>query len=365
MRKEMKVCCFCEKWGSGGIESFLVNAYEHMDRSQVSIEIVTMKQESSFFLQRLKNLNILLIPLSTSVRSLFYNHACFRRLLKEKNYDAVHLNIYHGLSLLYAWDAKRAGVPVRIAHAHGSSLRKSFLRPVKLLLHEISKHLFSSSCTKKIACSTQAAEFLFSKQTEVQIISNGIDISRFWSEKPRDTKLLPEYEGRLILCTVGRLCSEKNQTFLLDVMSELVKQRPDVLLVLVGEGELRQNLMEKAKQLKLTPNVLFYGVSHDIPFLLMEANVFVLPSLFEGLGIAAIEAQASGMPTLCSDGVPLEAIPTPLGMRLPLEAGPKAWADKIMELSLQSRMDVRKNLIDAGYSIETVASQIKRLYCGN
>ena len=178
-----KICYFCEKWESGGIESVLNNIILHLDSKKFEVHIVAACISESVFTEPLKKRGVVFYQLSGSQRKIFENHRLFTQLLNTQRYDVVHLNIFHGLSLYYAYLARRAGVPVRIAHAHNTALRKSGTRQLKMLLHNAAKCLFTDDATALWACSGHAARFMFSdkslKKRDFCFIPNGIETLRF------------------------------------------------------------------------------------------------------------------------------------------------------------------------------------------
>lgn len=241
--KSVKVCCFCEKWESGGIESFLFNVLLHINLQAVQVDIVTAELAESIFTQLLKEHGIRFFELSGSQRNVRENHRIFKGLLQQEKYNIVHLNIFHGLSLYYARLAQEAGVPVRIAHSHNTALRKSLTIPLKLAIHALAKSWYTKNATDLWACSQAAAEFLFSTrellQKEFQFIPNGIDTARFRFDPAIREAVRAELglAGEFVVGNVGRLCYQKNQSFLLDVFAEILRQKPESRLLLVGEGE--------------------------------------------------------------------------------------------------------------------------------
>ena len=363
-----RVCCFCEKWGSGGIESFLLSVFENMDRSGLEIELAAAQLESELYLPRLERCGVPLRVLSGNTRRLAANHAAFRALLRERRYDAVHLNIYHALSLLYARDAARAGVPVRIAHSHNNGLRRSLMRPVKLAVNGASRQALSGYPTALAACSRDAAAFLFPGEAEVEIVPNGIRLDRFAFRQDARRKIREELglEDRFVLGEVGRLCGQKNQMFLLDVIAALSRAREDAALLLVGEGELRPALEARAEALGVSDRVIFYGTSDDVPGLLSAMDVFALPSLFEGLGIVAVEAQAAGLPVLFSDQITRQAGLTDEVRFLPIDrASPERWADTAAEYARGHAIDRTQGAArvrDAGFTIQDTVRSFLGLY---
>lgn len=368
--KPVKVCCFCEKWESGGIESFLSNVLLHMDAEAVQVDIIVAELAESIFVQPLRERGVRFIELSGKQRNLRENHRMFRELLRSEKYDILHLNIFHGLSLCYACLAEREGVPVRIAHSHNTALRQSRTRVFKQLIHQTAKELFTGSATELWACSEAAAEFLFSKRilqaNGAQFVPNGIDTNRFRFDAAIRNEVRKELglDGKFVIGNIGRLCYQKNQDFLLDVFSEVVRCRPESRLLLIGEGEAEADLRRKAARLGISDAVIFYGTSSHIEQLLWAMDVFAFPSRFEGLGIAAVEAQAVGLPVLCSEHVPDEACVTPQLQFLALHDGAARWAEKLLELgsSRYDRAESASAVRKAGFDIADVSAWIEARY---
>ncbi len=368
--KPVKVCCFCESWESGGIESFLCSTLCRMDPEKVQIDLVCAKLGNSIFTQAMEEHGIRFCELSGNRRNLLQKYKCFRKLLKERQYDVLHLNVYHGLSLYYLYLAKEAGVSVRIAHSHNTTLRSSWTRPFKLFVHELAKRCFTKDATDLWACSSIAAEFLFSvpEVYKSQWIPNGIEIERFQFNAAQ-REIIRQRLGlgnAFIIGNIGRLCEQKNQTFLLDVFSELIKQNPKARLLLVGEGEQSKMLKRKAECLGIADKTIFYGVSNQPEKLLWAMDIFVFPSLFEGLGIAIIEAQAAGLPVICSEHIPEEAFATPLIRRVELAEGSVRWAEALAGAALlpASRVEYADLVRRRGFGLADAAAQIEACYMG-
>ncbi len=364
-----KVCLFCERWASGGIESFLSNVLQHMDLSKFEVDIVAAELCDSVFTRPLENLGVHFEELSGDQRALGRNHRQFWKLLNRCRYDVVHVNAFQALSLFYLWQAKEAGVPVRIAHSHNTALRESPTKAVKLALHRWARARYVGEATDLWACSSAAAEFLFPRaelaRRGFQFIPNGIDATRFRFDRMERERVRKELglDRKLVVGNVGRLCDQKNQEFLLDVFGELHSHRPESVLLLVGEGEDRPKLEEKAKTLGLKDCVIFYGAAERVERFYWSMDVFVLPSRFEGLPVTGVEAQAAGLPCLFSDAVTREC---QIGKRtwfLPLSAPSERWA----EIALQAgetadRSESAAALHDAGFDIADVACRIEDFY---
>lgn len=367
MRAHTKICCFCERWESGGIESFLNNVIQHLTSGKIQVDIVAAQLCKSVFTESLQRKGVRFFELSGSQRALRQNYKIFTTLLQKEQYDVVHLNIFHGLSLYYAKLAAQAGVPVRIAHSHNTALRQSWTKLYKLLIHYIAKSLFTNSATDLWACSSQAAEFLFSKKIlkwqGFQFIPNGIDTERFRFQEDVRTAVRDNLglSGKFVIGNVGRLCCQKNQTFLLEVFAEISQRRPNSRLLLIGEGDDLAMLQERTKQLKLENAVIFYGAASHVERLLWAMDVFIFPSLFEGFGIAVVEAQASGLAVFCSEHIPKEAAVTPLLRTLTLKSGSAEWGQTLSEWDAfpKERQDYAKEVCSSGFDIQNVAKKIE------
>lgn len=364
-----KICCFCQRWASGGIESFLYNCLTRMDLTQLEVDIVAARLERDSLSAGLEKLGVGFYQLSGNLQNMAENHRLFRKLLRQRQYDVVHLNLYQGLSLYFCRIARQEGVAVRIAHSHNENLRQSPIRWAKLLLHRLGRR-FIPDATALWACSGAAADFLFERHAldkmGCALIPNGIDTARFRFNAQLRQTLRREMglEDCFVLGHVGRLCSQKNQRFLLDVLARLLPLHPHSRLLLVGDGEDGPALQRRAQKLGIQQQVIFYGKSQQVEQLLWVMDVFALPSLFEGLSVAAVEAQAAGLPVLCAENLSKEVKLTGNLRFLPLEAGAAAWAAEIMTMKAQNREEDAKIVRKAGFEARTVARRIENAYLG-
>ena len=359
-----KICIFCETWSDGGIESFLGKMLSRMDQTDLQIDLVVARREESVFTPLIEMCGIRIIELSGSKSR--WSSNCFRfwGLVKASQYDVVHVNAFQGLQLVYLFIAKRAGVQVRIAHSHGSGLRKSRLRFVKFVLHELGKILFGGSATHCWACAKEAGDFLFRKERRVEIIPNGIDTAQF-SFRPDERKRVRKklgLEGKFVVGYVARMQRDKNQEFLLDALELMLRVRRETLLLLVGEGSERQRLQRRAEELGISDHVLFYGVSAQVEQLFWAMDVFAFPSLSEGLGLVAVEAQATGLPVICSEFIPEEGKITPLFRRMALSEGANMWAKALLEAESWDRQVFADAVRRAGFEIAVVSETVASLY---
>lgn len=362
----MKIACFCEHWGSGGIESFLTSLLESIDMEGLEIDLIVNRKDPSIFDTRLDVCSVNIIILTNKKEPFFINHLKFIQWIQKNNYHAVHLNIYHGFSLIYLMYASIFKIPIRIAHSHNNDLRKSSTKRIKMMVHTVSKYIFQGFATKRWACSKAAGNFLYHKK-DFQVIKNGINVDTFVYEedKRRNMRSTLQIESKFVLGHVGRLVYQKNQSFLLDILSAIKQRGHPVTLLLVGEGEDRTSLEKKTEQLGLKDDVIFYHTSKEMQGLLSAMDVYVFPSIFEAFGITMIEAQANGLPVVCSSAIPLESRLTSRVQVLSLQDSAEVWAEVI----LSQRRDgneraMREELSKKGYQMSRVVSEIKSSYLG-
>ena len=224
----------------------------------------------------------------------------------------------------------------------------------------------------RIAPSTEAAEFMFGKHCvssgRAILLHNAVDLDLYRYDPEARSRIRAELglspQAKLI-GHVGRFMTQKNHTFLLDVFAALHRQEPESVLLLVGGGELEQPLREKTAALGLTDAVRFAGVRRDVPALLSAMDVFVFPSLYEGMPNTVIEAQATGLPCVIADTITREAAVTDLVVYLPLSASADAWAQTALAACTPVRADTRAAFVAGGYEIEAVCRQFEKLVFGD
>lgn len=287
-----------------------------------------------------------------SVPSLKNPIAQFRaveKILSEEKYDKVYLNLSEPLNCAAAMAAKKAGVGEILLHSHSSGIdRKNKLsRTLRGTLNFLCRPLLYRCGTGFYSCSDVAAAWLFPKKAlregKIELIENAVDFSRFsYSEKKRKKirRELSIADDEKMLLFAGHFCYAKNNAFLIDVFFELQKKKPNTKLVLVGVGAELDACREKVKNLGLEDKALFLGVRHDMDSLFSAADLFLLPSRFEGLPIVAVEAQANGVITLLSDRITKEAKISDAVFFLPITDA-KIWAEKAEELLESERKGAR------------------------
>ena len=336
----------------GGVESFLMNYYRRIDLSRFHFdflcnsydpvafedEIHAMGGRTVHFTSRRQNP----IRFRKELESFFARHA--------HEYQAIWVNVNSLANIDYLKMAKKYGIPKRIIHSHNAQNMDSRLRG---MLHEANRDAVGKYATDFWACSEYAAKWFYAGKDgrgelrhPAVIIRNAIDVEKIRSgiarreEFRRQAGGEADWSDKYIIICIERLHFQKNQKFAIDIMAELVPEMPDARLVLVGQGEDEDMLRAHAKEKGVENEVYFAGVVTDIPGWLAASDFFLFPSVFEGLGIAGLEGQASGLPTLASaDVIPDDIAVTDRLRFYPLDKGPDQWANEI--ILMRNSMDAR------------------------
>lgn len=287
-------------------------------------------------------------------------------ILKSDGYDAIHINTDTAyLAAVYLWIAKKAGIKYIIVHSHSDMVDENSgtVRKIKILLHRALCPYVRRNADIRLACSAQAGEWLFGKE-QFTVIPNGIDIDRFqYNEEARsEYRKQMELEDQFVIVTVGRIAYPKKPCFTADIFAEIARKVPESTLLFVGDGPLREEVQEHIRSMGMEKKVRFLGNRDDVPQLLSAADVFLLPSLFEGLGIVYIEAQASGMPVFASDQVPKEAFVSRLIHRVPLSDTAGEWAEQIIQHRGDPRVRYVNEIAEHGYDIKGASKALEKEY---
>lgn len=346
--------------GRGGLETMLMNYYRHIDRNKVQFDFLVHRDFEADYDQEILDLGGRIYHVSRLVPwSRFYRTELKKFFHEHPEYQIVHVH-QDCLSSVALQCAKECGVPVRIAHSHSSGAVKDIKYPIKLhYMKQIPKY-----ATHMFACGKQAGDWMFSGN-EYRIIRNAIDVEKYQYSADIDKRVRLEFGlgEKMIVGHVGNFTAAKNHMFLLDMFQEVLKKREEARLLLVGGGEGMNPVREKAKNLGIQDRIIFTGVRSDVNRLMQAMNVFVFPSLYEGLPVTMIEAQASGLPCIISDHVSDECIVSRgLVSGMPLEESPARWAECILQQSDRRHENHRKEIQEAGYDISTAAKKLEKFY---
>ncbi len=363
--KPIRVLHVLGELNRGGAETMVMNIYRKIDRNKVQFDFIIHTTEECDYSEEIRALGGRIFSISkykvTNHKKYIYEWNQFFE--NHKEYRIIHGHVRSTASI-YLKIATEYQIST-IAHSHNTSSGRGLKAMIKNYLQKSitihSNHLF--------ACSDKAGKWLFGESILVdkryKVMKNAIDPKKFeYNENIREKirSQLQLKEDKLI-GHIGRFHPQKNHDFLIDVFYELHKLDPKTKLLLVGEGELYTNIKKKVKALNIEKDVIFTGVRNDVHQLLQAIDVFVLPSLYEGLGIVVIEAQAASCNCLVADTLPQDVKITGLVNFMSLQTHKKEWAKKILSISKNdTRISRYSEITESGYNIDKVAEEYQKFY---
>lgn len=369
MQKPIRVAQIMGRMMGGGVEATIMNHYRFLDHEQIQFDFIAQDDSNNIPVKDISKAggHVYTVPSYKNLSE--YIRAC-EKLSKELQPDIVHSNM-NALSVFPLRAAKRAGIPIRIAHSHSTDNPNEFIKTAaKTLLRPFSK-LYP---THLVSCGVLSAEWLFGKEAvrngDVHYIHNAIDLQRFAFNESTRVALrssLGVADDQFVIGQIGRFSAQKNQMFSIDVLQHLVRIVPNAMLVFLGIGDALEAVQEKVTKLGLQDHVRFMGLRHDANSWYSAFDTLLFPSLYEGLPLTVIEAQAAGLPIVSSDHVTEEAfINHALIATVPLESGPEVWARTLAQTfkTAPARDDVDHLTVlkDAGYEIRDSARDMQRWY---
>lgn len=352
---------------AGGVESAILANTERFDHQLVETDFAFVCGTVPFE----DRLHGKAFYLPNRVRHPFAYRKKLKEIFKSHHYDALWCN-YSGLTNLdFLKEAKRCGVPIRIIHGHAArySWGNRLMKYLVPFFHNKNQKIVDRYATDFWACSYKAARFMFGDRLakRTRIVPNAVDTKRFVGNEEKGRAIRREFgiaDGATVIGHIGRMCVEKNQKFLLDVMKEIVRLDEHAVLLFVGDGELHDSVIAHAQEIGVTDHVIFTGSRSDIPALLAAMDVFVLPSVAEAFPVTVVEAQAANLPCVVSrEAVVPEADLTGTTVFLSLEEDtPSIWARKVLDTIPTVIENGPQALINAGFDTETAAKAVESFF---
>lgn len=347
-----------------GVETFLMNYYRNIDRSRAQFDFMCNKKLAGDYDEEIRRLGgrIFYRPEHEKMDEPAY--AAFWKAFLKEHPEIQILHAHNGAKQFFPIEgARQASLPVRIAHAHSTDFVHDEKYQHRLeLIHKIPT---AANCF--FGCSNKAGEFFYGSELwkkQGVIIHNAIPCHDFAYDVNQRNQLRSELgmEDAFVIGHVGRFMKQKNHIRLLEIFSKVYKSNPSSVLLLIGSGELENDIRERAHALGLSNRVLFAGEQAAMSRWYQAMDVFVMPSLFEGLTLSGIEAQAAGLPCIFSDLVSTETQVTDNVCFIPLDASDDVWCDRIVRFSDFPRIDTTQLICDAGYDISVEAKKLQEQY---
>lgn len=368
MGKPVKILHVMNGATLGGISTVVLNYYKNMNREKFRFDCAMYNLKLGPNGKALKQLGCDMFFLPLKSKHPFKYIKNLTRIIKNGQYDVIHVH-NNKTSYVALMVAKVLGVPIRIAHSHTAVKSVG----MKTRVRDIASHLITpKAATHLLACSGEAAVSIFGNsqaaKQKISILKNAIDVGKFsfdlgTRESMREAL---EIDNELVIGTVGNLGPEKNHKYLLEVFAELIKLESNAKLIIVGEGVLREELERCADKLAIAESTLFLGRRTDVNQMLMAFDIFVMPSLYEGFPIAALEAVASGLPIYLSENITKDLQFATRYRFLSIDVAPRVWAKELHESSFAyDRLDGAIEVIKNGYDISENVKYLEKIYEGN
>lgn len=371
MAKAIKVLIIGMSPIKGGVEMLLMQFFRSIDRSRVQFDFLTFC-EKCVFEEEILAAGSQVFHVTRRGENPIKNRKELIAFYKAhpNTYDYIWYHLSSASNCAPVVLAHKYTTAKIICHSHGTSFEsRSLFRPIHSALDRINYPKLMKSTDYCFACSKAAGKWLFKgTEREIKLIRNGIPIEKFEFNPSVRARLRQELrlEDAVIIGHAGRFCEAKNQNFLIDVFAEYHRTEPKAVLLLAGEGETKVALEEKVRVLGLESVVHFLGFRDDLNELLQAFDLFLMPSLYEGLPLSAIEAQAAGLPCLLADTIPQETAVTELVEFLSLEDSVTLWAQRMQTMLEKtiSRDGYAQLVRDAGYDAEDTISDVAEFFCG-
>lgn len=346
----------------GGVTSVMMNYYLRFDSNKIKVDFLVhgygIGERDNEILDR--GDNIYRVPPKS--KEPIKNYYAISKIIKKGRYDIVHAHADSGNAYILSI-AKKYGVPIRISHSHNTNYTIS--NKYRIWLNDLQKKKIYKYATHRWSCSRIAAEWLYGTTEHTCVIHNAIEVERFLFSNESRRKIRRQYgiDENYVMVMIGRLDYQKNHSFMLDVIKTLGQKIPSLKLLIVGDGKLRGDLEEHAKRLGINEYIIFCGQVQNVNEYYSAADLFVMPSLFEGFPVSVVEAQVSGVPCLLSTAITSEVRVMENVEYLAID-DPAKWCNRMEQLTYErSRMnDSLQKVIDAGYDIKNEAEKIQSKY---
>lgn len=346
-----------------GVASYAMNYFRNIDKSKIQIDFITGVNEESIYYDEIKKAGskIYYIP-KIGIKNILKVNKQIKLFFKENanKYDIIHCHVLN-MGAFYLHYAKKYGIKVRILHSHVTKTADS-------TIHEIRNKILLPVAIKNAnylySCSVDAGNKIF-KNRKFRVINNAIDGERFEFNESARQKMRRRYnisDETFVIGNIGRLCNQKNQKFLINVYEKINIKKQNTKLIIVGNGPLEKELKDYVDKVQLKDKVMFINATDEIEKIYQMFDVFVLPSIYEGLGIVLLEAQVSGLPCVASDVIPKEAQISNKYEKVSLKSTYEEWAEIILNSRHKDRISNIEELKAHNFDICIEANKLKKYY---
>ena len=366
-----KVLFFVDRLRHGGIQQLILEILKHINKEILQIDVLVFDDGETYPLEdEIKKLGVNLFKIDGWIKtplSYLKQKKVLDEFYKEHHdYKAVHLHS-SSKNFFVLKEAKKYGIPIRIAHSHNIGFQTK--NKIKIFVGNILKNALIKNATDYFACSKLAGKWLFGddivNSNKFKVIHNAVEYDKFKFNEQIREQLRNEIEiddKCILFGNVGRFTNQKNHTFLIDIFNEIHKMNNNTKLILIGIGEKEEEIKQKVKNLNLENDVIFAGFKNNANEYMSAMDVFLMPSLYEGLPVVGVEAQASGLPCFMSKDVITDEVKINENLKfIDLNNSSKEWAEDILNSDL-SRYESYQSLKSKGYFIEDTVNELINFY---
>lgn len=360
-----RLLCIVSGMNTGGAETFLMKLYRNVNREMYQMDFCVNIKEEGYYDKEILELGGKIYHIPSKSENLKEFKRQLTEIVKSEKYEYVLRITSNTMGFLDLKIAKKAGAKVCAARSSNSNDAEGMKARI---VHVLGKMLYSGYVDVKIAPSDLAAIYTFGRKAyrngRVHLLKNAIDLNVYqFSQKERE-RIRTEFgiANEDIVCGhIGRFSKQKNHKLLIDIYAELCEKCENTKLLLVGNGELESEIQQQCEKKKLGDKVIFAGIRSDVPAILSAMDVFVFPSLYEGMPNTVIEAQATGLPCVISDTITKEVKITELVSFQSIKSSPESWVDSILKQIGFGRKENNKNIQTQGYDINNVVREFEQL----
>lgn len=344
----------------GGAETLVMNIYRNIDRSKIQFDFVVHHEEEGAYEEEVRKLGgkVYRVPNYKGTNHFAYKKAWDKLLKDHPEYKIIHCH-KESIVALVMDEAKKNG-RIAIAHSHNTQNIPGFKGKVMDVLNKN----VDAKADYRFACSVDAGYWMFGRDKDFTVIDNGIEVENF-TYKPQIREKIREklgFSDKKVLGHIARFNKQKNHSFLIDIFADLVREDDNYLLVLAGVGDLKEEIEKKVRDLGIEDKVIFLGSIGYVNELLQAIDIFILPSLYEGLAVSTIEAQAAGLKCLLSDTIDKNSKITDLVKFIPIVQGTGPWTKEIHKALPYQREDTSEMIKKAGFDIRETAQRLSDFY---
>lgn len=371
--KPIRILNVIGRMDRGGIETLIMNIYRNIDKKQIQFDFLAhYDKKDADYNEEIKNLGgkIFEMPqIKTTNKANYHMIFRYRKALKEffiqhQEYEIIHVHMTNTASILIPIAKKYGNTKVVISHSHLTRAKEGLIGIITNYL----QRKIEKEATDYFACSLEAAKWFYSDKLisrgKVKIINNGIDSSKFKFSRTIRDEIRREFnlDNKLVIGHVGRFFPQKNHKLIINIFEQLLTKNKESILILIGEGSLMNDIKEIVKTKGISENVLFLGNRSDVHLLMQGMDVFLMPSLFEGLPVVGIEAQASGLPCVFSDTITNEVDIINSSTFVSLNSSIDSWVDAILNFKDFDRKNTENLIIANGYDVKKISCDLQNYY---